>query len=67
MSPEKLAELRAKMTDELELLYNQAQRRGSQRPSPSQIVDCLFTVAVIAINSYQESSTDVRKNTKRTS
>lgn len=45
MSPEKLAELRTKMTDELELLYNQAQRRGSQRPSPSQIVDCLFTVA----------------------
>lgn len=67
MSPEKLDELRTKMTDELELLYNQAQRRGSQRPSPSQIVDCLFTVAVIAINSYQESSTDVRKNTKRTS
>ena len=53
MSPEKLDELRATMTNELELLYNQAQRRGSQRPSPSQIVDCLFTVAATFMASTQ--------------
>ena len=46
MNPDKIAELRLKMESELELLFNQAQRRGSARPSPSQIVDCMLNVAV---------------------
>jgi hypothetical protein len=46
MNPDKIAELRIKMENELELLFNQAQRRGSARPSPSQIVDCMFNAAV---------------------
>jgi hypothetical protein len=53
MTPETLSELRDKMTSELELLYNQAQRRGSRAPSPSQIVDTLFTVAVSVMAAAQ--------------
>ena len=42
MNYDKLREL---MTTELEILYNQAQRRGSRAPAPSQIVEAMLSVA----------------------
>jgi hypothetical protein len=50
--------LRDLMTAELEIQYNQAQRRGSRAPAPSQIIEAMLNVVAQFIAAAQpEAST----------
>jgi hypothetical protein len=53
---EKIKAMRTDMENELELLYNQAQRRGASRPAPSQIVDCVHVIAATYLADVMEQA-----------